>query len=118
MGGEPGQPDEQLRPLDLEGPVAYRSALPLGQWATQLREAGIPAEVSYHAGTYLCNATLYWSHLCAERMGLRTRSAFVHLPLDLSQTVGLTRATPALPTALSAAAVRRILSELAPAPVA
>lgn len=112
IGGEPGQSTDQFRPLDLEGPVAYRSALPLGEWAEKLRSAGIPAQVSHHAGTYLCNATLYWSHLCAERMGLKTRSTFIHLPLDVSQTVGLAKDTPSLPASLSATAIRLILAEL------
>lgn len=110
--GDPAAAPGAFRPLDLEGPVAYRSGLPLGDWAEKLRAAGIPAQVSYHAGTYLCNATLYWSHLCAERMGLRTRSAFIHLPLDVSQTVGLGKDTAALPTNLSVAAIRLLLNEM------
>lgn len=56
-----GHPD-QVRTLVPDGPVAYRSRLPLAQWAEMLRQAGIPASVSYHAGTYLCNAILYLSH--------------------------------------------------------
>jgi pyroglutamyl-peptidase len=58
--------------------------LPLADWATKLRGAGIPAQVSYHAGTYLCNATLYYSHYLIERMKLTTRAAFLHLPLDVA----------------------------------
>ena len=110
VGAHNGQPPQ---PLIDSGPVAYRSTLPLDDWAARLVAAGIPAAVSYHAGTYLCNATLYLSCHLAERMSLATQSAFVHLPLDVSQTVGASADQPALPTAIAAAGVRMILDELA-----
>jgi pyroglutamyl-peptidase len=99
-------------PLEPDGPVAYRSSLPLSEWAAMLRSAGIPARVSHHAGTYLCNAALYWScHLAAE-LRLPTRSAFLHLPLDTSQILAESGDVPSLPVELSAAAVRLILDSL------
>jgi pyroglutamyl-peptidase len=113
VGGSSHEPPDQYRNLSDDGPVAYRSPLPLADWAVKLRAAGIPAQVSYHAGTYLCNATLYWTSYLAERMGLATQAAFVHLPLDVSQVVNEPHGTPSLPTALCAAAVRLILEELA-----
>src|SRR5215470_12316438 len=72
IGGSSSQSPDQYRPLIAEGPVAYRSELPLADWAVKLRRAGIPAQISYHAGTYLCNATLYWTHHIIEQMALRT----------------------------------------------
>ncbi len=110
VGASNGQPPQ---PLVDAGPVAYQSTLPLDDWAARLVAAGIPAAVSYHAGTYLCNATLYLSCHLAERMSLATQSAFVHLPLDVSQTAGTSADQPALPTAIAAAGVRMILDELA-----
>ena len=79
----------------------------------RLRGEGIPAQISYHAGTYLCNATLYFSCYLAERMGLKTRSAFVHLPLDVTQAAAQALDSAALPAEISARAVRIILMELA-----
>jgi pyroglutamyl-peptidase len=110
VGAQCGQPVHRLSD---EGPVAYRSPLPLDDWAAKLVAAGIPAAVSYHAGTYLCNATLYSSCHLAERMSLATQSAFIHLPLDVSQTAGKPTDQPSLPTAISAAGIRLILDELA-----
>ncbi|HEX4144156.1 MAG TPA: pyroglutamyl-peptidase I [Pirellulales bacterium] len=110
FGGERGQ---LPRLLAGDGPVAYRSAMPLDEWSAQLNAAGIPATVSYHAGTYLCNAMLYMSCYLAERMALATQSAFIHLPLDVTQTVDQTGDHPSLPTTLSAAGLRMILGELA-----
>ncbi len=112
MGGASSQPPEQFQPLVDDGPVAYRSELPLADWAVDLKQAGIPAEVSYHAGTFLCNATMYLSHHLACQQRLKTRVAFVHLPLDPSQVEGSAAETPALPAHVSAAAVRFLLGRL------
>ena len=112
IGGSSSQSPDQYRPLVEEGPVAYRTPLPLDDWAVKLRRAGIPAQVSFHAGTYLCNATAYWSHYLAEQMALRTRSVFIHVPLDVSQVVNEPHGTPSLPITISAQAVRLILDEL------
>src|SRR5215475_1300839 len=87
IGGSSSQSPDQYRHLVDEGPVAYRSSLPLGDWAVKLRRSGVPAQVSFHAGTFLCNATLYWSHYLLEKMSLSTQSAFIHVPLDVSQVV-------------------------------
>jgi pyroglutamyl-peptidase len=92
--------------------VAYQSQLPLGDWATALRQEGIPTVVSYHAGTYLCNATLYLSHYVAEKRRLPTQSTFIHLPLDVSQAVDAKREVASLPAALGARAVHLIVAEL------
>ncbi len=100
------------RPLCADGPIAYRSTLRLVQWARLIREQAIPAEVSFHAGTYLCNAALYLTHYYVERMNLKTQAAFIHLPLDTSQVSGEKHDTASLPTALSAAAIRTVLATL------
>jgi pyroglutamyl-peptidase len=112
VGGASSELPEQFQPLSPEGPLAYRSSLPLGRWAARLRAADIPAQVSYHAGTYLCNATLYWSHYLAEIHQLRTQSAFIHLPLDPSQVAVGPGDTPWLPAKLAAAGLRLILLDL------
>jgi pyroglutamyl-peptidase len=113
VGGSSTQSPDQFRPLVEGGPIAYRSPLPLGDWAVRLRTERIPAEVSYHAGTYLCNATLYFACYLVERMGLRTKAAFVHLPLDPSQTAEQAQDLASLSASTSADAIRMILDDLA-----
>jgi pyroglutamyl-peptidase len=112
VGGESNGSPETYQPLVRDGPVAYQSQLPLGSWANMLCSAGIPATVSYHAGTFLCNATLYLTHYLAERKQLRTRSTFVHLPLDTIQTAREKKEIPALPATLCAKALQMIVAEL------
>jgi pyroglutamyl-peptidase len=112
IGGKPGEDKSNFRVLESDGPAAYRSDLPLLDWATKLRQRGIPAQVSYHAGTHLCNAMLYWTHYFAERDGYATRAAFVHVPLEPSQVVDADRSLASMPTSMTATALRCIVNEI------
>jgi pyroglutamyl-peptidase len=88
------------------GPDAYRSQLPVRLYAKAMREAGIPARVSFHAGTFLCNAILYWSCRLTEELQLPTKSTFVHVPLDTSQVMELDEPMPFMPSSMAADALR------------
>lgn len=112
VGGRSSERPELHQPLVSDGPVAYRSALPLAAWAQTLRAIGIPASVSYHAGTYLCNATLYLSHYFAAKLALTTAVAFVHLPLDYAQTAKRNKELPAMSAAMSARALQTIIDQI------
>ncbi len=101
------------RPVLRGGPLALRSPLPADRWVQVLRRAGIPAKVSYHAGTYLCNAALYLSLHTCERLALPTRSLFIHLPLESSQVAADGSGHPSLPVAATSRAIRKILADLA-----
>ena len=94
------------------GPLRDWDFRSLVLWAVELRAEGIPANVSYHAGEYLCNATLYLSHYYAERLQARTQSAFIHLPLAYSQTVQGREQMPAMPSEMAAHALRLIVDQL------
>ena len=97
VGGHSAQRSEEFTTLVDDGPVAYRSALPLAEWSAALRADGLPAAVSYHAGAFLCNATLYLTHYYVQRLELATQAAFIHLPLAYEQTVGGKEEMPAMP---------------------
>jgi len=57
----------------------------------ELREVGIPAEVSHYAGTYLCNAAHYLSHYHG------TPATFLHLPLATEHVLAEGGNQPSLP---------------------
>jgi pyroglutamyl-peptidase len=46
----------------------------------EILQAGIPATTSYHAGTHLCNLTLFTLLSALESVGLRSPCGFLHLP--------------------------------------
>jgi len=112
VGGHSSQTPDQYQPLVPGGSVAYCSSLPLADWAVKVRELGIPCQVSYHAGTYLCNALLYLAHKIVHERRLKTRAAFIHLPLAPEQVLAERQDWPSLPSSQCAEAIRLILGEL------
>lgn len=93
-------------------PQAYRSPIPIPPVARSLCAAGIPAEISHHAGTYLCNAALYLSQHYAAAFGMPTKSLFVHLPLTPAQAAGEDQGLASMSVPMSAAAVAMTISQL------
>jgi pyroglutamyl-peptidase len=63
-------------------PAAYFSTLPIKAMLAALLDAGIAAEVSQTAGTFVCNHVFYGlMHLLATQPQLRgTRGGFIHVP--------------------------------------
>jgi pyroglutamyl-peptidase len=102
----------QFQPVCPDGPAAYRTDLPLGQYIEKLRIHDIPAELSHHAGTFLCNAILYWSHYLREKLTLKSRIMFIHLPLDVSQVSDVGWPMACLPSRVCRAGLQLILEEL------
>jgi pyroglutamyl-peptidase len=76
-GGRPV--DTPVRP---GAPAAYFTGLPIKAMLAELRAAGIAAEVSQTAGTFVCNHVFYGlMRTLATRRSLRhTRGGFVHVP--------------------------------------
>ena len=74
------------RPIDVPvrpgAPSAYFTGLPIKAMLAELRAAGIAAEVSQTAGTFVCNHVFYGlMRTLATRRTLRhTRGGFVHVP--------------------------------------
>lgn len=78
---EGNEPKDQ--PILPRGDAAYFSTLPVRQMADAISRAGIPSQVSYSAGTYVCNDLLYT--LLAHFRGSRTRVGFIHIPYSAEQ---------------------------------
>ncbi len=86
------------------GPSAYFATVPVKAMVAAIREAGIPAEVSNSAGTYVCNHLLYGVlHLLAAS-GRRARAGFIHVPWLEAQAV----ARPGEPAMALATMVRAV----------
>jgi pyroglutamyl-peptidase len=70
--------DEPVQP---GGPAAWFSTLPVKAMAQALRAAGLPAEVSHSAGTFVCNHLFYGlMHRLAQPAWAGVRGGFMHLP--------------------------------------
>lgn len=74
-------------PIAAHGPAAYFATLPVKAMAAAMREAGVPAEVSDSAGTYVCNHLMYGVLHYLAASGLAARAGFVHLPYSEEQVL-------------------------------
>lgn len=99
-------------PLIRDAPEAYRSSLPLDKCREALVSAGIPCEVSHHAGTYLCNAELYLSQHYANAFGMSTRSLFLHLPLAPAQAAADNSKLASMSTPMCSAAIALVIEQV------
>ncbi len=73
--------NDGVQPVDepsVEGaPAARFATLPVKAITARIAEAGIPAEVSYSAGTFVCNHVFYTALEAAASV---TRVGFIHVP--------------------------------------
>jgi pyroglutamyl-peptidase len=91
------------RPVVRGGPAAYFSTLPLKTMVRDLGAAGLPAEVSQTAGTFVCNHVFYGlMHALRERPSVR--GGFVHLPWLPGQ------GTPAMELAAMETGIRLVIT--------
>jgi pyroglutamyl-peptidase len=94
-------------PVVARGPAAYFSTLPIKRLRRVLQRAGIPAEVSNTAGTYVCNHVFYGlMHALVSTRGVP--AGFVHIPYSPAQAAAHPGA-PSLATDVVTDALRRIV---------
>lgn len=74
-------------PIARPGPAAYFATVPVKAMADAMRAAGVPAEVSSSAGTFVCNHLLYGVLHYLAAQGLATRAGFIHVPYCEAQVL-------------------------------
>ncbi|MBQ8095069.1 MAG: pyroglutamyl-peptidase I [Clostridia bacterium] len=84
-------------PVLAGGETAYFSTLPIKAFVSAMQTKGIPAALSFTAGTYVCNSTMYHLLDLVRLKGLNIPAGFVHVPFICEQTVGRGPSTPSLP---------------------
>lgn len=113
-------------PIDADGPHGRAATYDAEGLATMLRAHGVPSRVSHHAGTHLCNLTLYELAKAGETLGVRPLVGFLHLPLLPEQAASLTEEEarhdhaslrvqleyPSMDLRLQVAAVELVIAEL------
>jgi pyroglutamyl-peptidase len=68
-------------PIVADGPAAYFTSLPIKAMLQALLDAGVRAEVSQTAGTFVCNHTFYGlMHLLAQPRWEGVRGGLIHVP--------------------------------------
>ena len=72
--------------IQLDGEAAYFTTLPIKRIVNAIREAGISAEVSNSAGTFVCNHIMYQSLFAATKADKPFKAGFMHIPFIPEQT--------------------------------
>lgn len=103
------QPVDEL--VAANGPPAYFASLPVKAMAAAIRAAGVPAEVSNSAGTFVCNHLMYGVLHYLAAGGSRARAGFIHVPFSEEQAVE----KPTAPCMSVAAMVKGITAAIAAA---
>jgi pyroglutamyl-peptidase len=100
------------KPIREEGENAYFATLPVKAMVERIRSKGVPASVSYSAGSYVCNYIMYCVlHMAAtEFPGLR--AGFIHVPFMPSQAIGKTTPTPTMSVANIALAIEAAIEAI------
>ena len=68
------------RPVVAGGPAAWFTTLPVKAMVHAAREAGIPAAISYSAGTFVCNHVMYGLLHHLAHHAPTCRGGFLHIP--------------------------------------
>jgi pyroglutamyl-peptidase len=89
--------------IDPDGPVAYRSTLPVAEIVAALRAEDIPATESRDAGGFLCNHVFYVLMRALEQEPRQSRGGFVHVPLLPEQALAAGAASMSLELLVRAA---------------
>lgn len=97
-------------PIVPGAPAAYFSTLPIRAMADAAKAAGVPAEISNCAGTFVCNDLMYALLNALSTAFPDIRGGFIHVPafapLEKDPTV------PILPTEIAVAAIEAMLGVL------
>lgn len=94
-----------------DAPAAYFSTLPLYAMLSALITAGIPAELSLSAGTYLCNQVFYTLMHTVATHNLGIQAGFVHLPALPEQASTSQKPMPSLSLDICIKAAQILISQ-------
>lgn len=83
------------RPIQLDGPPAYFSSLPIKAMVQAIKEEGLPASVSNTAGTFVCNHLMYQVLYLVEKEFPTIKAGFMHIPYMMEQVIDKSN-TPAM----------------------
>ena len=83
-------------PIQEDGEAAYFTSLSVKAMVQRMRDAGIPAAVSYTAGTYVCNYLLYTLLYLIDKKYPHVRGGFIHVPYAMEQVINKPLGTPSI----------------------
>jgi pyroglutamyl-peptidase len=86
LDNEGNSPGDSL--IDPAGPVAYWATIPVREVVDAIAKQGIPAFISYSAGTFVCNHVFYSTCNFVAKKDMPIKVGFIHVPYLPCQVVG------------------------------
>lgn len=94
------QPQDQS--IRADGPAAYFASVPVTAMVSAVKALGIPAAVSYSAGTFVCNDIFYSLMYLIERNYPQMKGGFIHVPYFPEQTAQKSGQVPSMAMEITA----------------
>jgi pyroglutamyl-peptidase len=91
---EGSKPKDEL--IISDGPVAYFTTINVRKTTNNLKKAGIPAIISYSAGTYVCNNLVYGALHYLNTTNKEIKYGFIHVPFLPQQVANKKREVPSM----------------------
>ncbi|MEF9942376.1 MAG: pyroglutamyl-peptidase I [Lachnospiraceae bacterium] len=79
------QPVDRL--LEEDGETAYFASIPVKAMVGNMKKHGIPANISYTAGTFVCNDVMYHLLYMIDKKYPTLKGGFVHVPFAPEQVL-------------------------------
>ena len=89
-------------PLQEDGETAYFATIPVKAMVQNVRAHNIPCQISYTAGSYVCNCVMYNVLYMAATKYPNIRAGFIHVPFAAEQVVEKPNGTPFMSLAMIA----------------
>lgn len=89
------QPFDQK--LKEDGESAYFATIPVKAMVQNIRDHGIPSNISYTAGTYVCNSIMYNVLYYVTKNHPHIKAGFIHVPFATEQVIDKPDGTPSMP---------------------
>lgn len=93
-----------------DAPDGYLCNLPLKALSQQIRNAGIPAGISYTAGTFVCNQVFFFTLDYIARFNPIMKGGFIHIPYLPEQAARLNTNQPSMDLATVIAGLKLLIA--------
>ena len=96
--------------VEAGAPESLSPNLPLKEMLSALKEIGIPAKISYSAGTYVCNDLFYSLLRYIGKERPRLLGGFIHIPATDAQAADFPAGTPTMPLSEAVRAIGTVIA--------
>ncbi len=99
--------------IQKDGDTAYFATIPVKAIVNKIKEYGIPANISYTAGTYVCNSIMYNVLYLTHKKYPNIKAGFIHVPFSTEQAAAKPDGTASMPIETISKAIQYAIEVIA-----